>query len=130
MTKHVHADLMAEYAKDAQKTDNPWLLWEYKGPESGCWQSCKNSPTWWGHFEYRHKRKTHIVNGKEVAAPLDKVEENQEIHIIDGVYVDGVRTTRVFIPLNWKPCLLRGTVFATKEDAQENFNAHFPIRNI
>lgn len=135
MSKHVHADLMAEYAKDAQTTDKPWLLWEGRftfprEKEYKDWTPLNKHPIWDTDTEYRRKRKTHIVNGKEVAAPLDKVEENQEVHIIDGVFVDGVRTTRILIPLNWKPCLLRGTVFATKEDAEENFNAHFPIRNI
>ena len=29
MTKHIHADLMMEYAKDAMETDKPWERWEY-----------------------------------------------------------------------------------------------------
>lgn len=28
MTKHIHAELMAEYAKDAMETDKPWERWE------------------------------------------------------------------------------------------------------
>lgn len=26
--KHVHAELMAEYAKDAMETDKPWERWQ------------------------------------------------------------------------------------------------------
>ena len=27
---HIHAAAMAEYAKDAMDTDNPWEWWEFK----------------------------------------------------------------------------------------------------
>lgn len=132
MSKHVHADLMAEYAKDAQTTNKPWLGWEYKGLESGFWQSCENSPAWWSHFEYRRKRKTHIVNGKEVAAPLDKLEKGQVVHTFSSVIVGRGRFGKYFTDYidMWKDELARGLLFATREDAEENFNAHFPIRNI
>ncbi len=34
MTAHKHADLMAQYAKDAMKTDKPWELWEINATDN------------------------------------------------------------------------------------------------
>ena len=28
MPKHIHADIMKQYAEDAMTTDEPWKLWE------------------------------------------------------------------------------------------------------
>ena len=28
MPKHIHAELMKQYAEDAMTTDEPWKLWE------------------------------------------------------------------------------------------------------
>lgn len=135
MSKHVHADLMAEYAKDAQTTDKPWLLWEGKflfprEKEDKDWCPLNKHPIWATDTEYRRKRKTHIVNGKEVAAPLDEVTEGQSVYIINGAFLHGVKIETIFEPNSWKSSVLRGTLFATREDALENFEAHFPIRNI
>ncbi len=128
MTKHVHADLMVEYAKDAQTTDKPWFLWEFRAT-STLWISCSSSPSWDVVLEYRRKRKTHIVNGKEVAAPLDKIDQKQTVWMWHPV------TTHISYYViedvhYWNHALKRGFLFSTKEYAQENIDAHFPIRNI
>lgn len=44
MIKHVHAELMMEYAKDAMKTEEPWLLWEFMDC-SGKWHKCASHPS-------------------------------------------------------------------------------------
>ena len=31
MAKHIHADLMLQYAQDAMETDKPWERWEVYG---------------------------------------------------------------------------------------------------
>lgn len=50
---HKHAALMVEYAKDAAKTDKPWLLWEYKC--SGKFYPLTAHPSWSTTNEYRRK---------------------------------------------------------------------------
>lgn len=50
---HKHAALMAEYAKDAAKTDEPWLLWEYK--YKGEWYPLTAHASWSVKNEYRRK---------------------------------------------------------------------------
>lgn len=129
--KHIHADLMLEYAKDAQKTDEPWELWEYYGMQE-TWKPLHNSPGWVSTVQYRRKRKTHIVNGKEVAAPLDKVEVGMTVwsfRIVTSAY-DKIIDHEIHRPSNWEYEIERGLLFATKEDAQENFDAYFPPRNL
>ena len=39
MAKHVHADLMLQYAQDAMETDKPWERWEVYGKITGRWLS-------------------------------------------------------------------------------------------
>lgn len=50
---HKHAALMAEYAKDAAKTDKPWLLWDYKC--AGKWYPSLDHPLWDVKGEYRRR---------------------------------------------------------------------------
>lgn len=56
MTKHIHAEAMAEYAKDALKTDEPYRLWECrtKGMSHLHWmQIVTGHPSWNTDLEYR-----------------------------------------------------------------------------
>lgn len=50
---HKHAALMAEYAKDAAKTDEPWLLWDYQ--YDGKWYPLVENPMWQNNREYRRR---------------------------------------------------------------------------
>lgn len=54
MTAHVHAALMAEYAKDASETDKPWERWECNW--NGVWKGVLDNPTWAKTALYRRKR--------------------------------------------------------------------------
>lgn len=53
MTKHIHAELMMQYAEDAMKTDAPWLLWEYR--TDGKWKQCTSHPSWAKSVPFRRK---------------------------------------------------------------------------
>lgn len=54
-TGHIHADLMLEYAKDAQETDEPWKLWEIKLEVHDGWGSCVRQLYWNPGAKYRRK---------------------------------------------------------------------------
>lgn len=56
MPAHPHAQSMAEYAKDAMETEEPWKRWEFwDGTE---WFGLGNHPAWpWG-AKYRRKVET------------------------------------------------------------------------
>lgn len=70
MTKHIHAELMLEYAKDAMETETPWDKWEYCSFHAVGWEDCMTTPTWWESNKYR--RKTVNINGHEVPEPCRK----------------------------------------------------------
>ena len=52
--KHKHAELMAEYAKDAMETDRPWERWECCYRDMG-WAQLQSPPLWDTFFTYRRK---------------------------------------------------------------------------
>ena len=67
--KHIHAELMMEYAKDAMETAEPWLRWEYYSNRCK-WEPFKISgPSWDEESEYRRKPMTININGHEVPEP-------------------------------------------------------------
>jgi hypothetical protein len=53
--KHKHAELMAEYAKDAMTTETPWERWESKMNEAKNWRKMDSHPEWRTCAEYRRK---------------------------------------------------------------------------
>ena len=63
MAKHIHADLMMEYAQDALETDTPWEYWEFMVTEEGEWWGCGMNPDWHPEVLFRRKPKTRTVNG-------------------------------------------------------------------
>ena len=65
--KHIHAELMKQYAEDAMVTDKPWRLWERN--VFGEWTQPLCSPSWHADCEYRRKPQTININGYEVPEP-------------------------------------------------------------
>lgn len=63
---HVHAELMAQYAEDAETTDKPWKLWEYSTPNFRGYKTCFEPITFLGGNKYRRKPKTKLIHGVEV----------------------------------------------------------------
>ncbi|UCR75346.1 hypothetical protein vBAfQDWS535_56 [Alcaligenes phage vB_Af_QDWS535] len=52
---HVHAELMAQYAKDAAETDKPWAMWQYAASHSYIWKTLDGNPAWHPLVKYRRK---------------------------------------------------------------------------
>ena len=75
--KHIHADLMLQYAQDAQETETPWERWEFNsiGRISSIgrkWSQLTSSPTWVTSIQYRRKPKTlsvTLADGEVVSWP-------------------------------------------------------------
>ncbi len=51
---HPHAELMAEYAKDALETEYPWKRWEKELKSE--WTTCHANPVWNVDIRYRRKQ--------------------------------------------------------------------------
>lgn len=70
---HIHAALMAEYAKDAAETNTPWDRWEFSYPSLGRWLELLEHPEWDPRKLYRRKRTPLCqVEGRDVF-PGDKL---------------------------------------------------------
>ena len=68
--KHIHAELMAQYAQDAMETDKPWKRWEFYSSIDQCWVSFEiNHPTWNSGTRFRRRPTTININGHEVPEP-------------------------------------------------------------
>lgn len=52
---HKHAQLMAQYAKDAAEHEEPWRNWEYRVTPNSHWVQLKHNPGWSTGVEYRRK---------------------------------------------------------------------------
>lgn len=51
---HIHSHLMALYAKDYDRTDKPWLLWQTR--RNGVWFDLVDHPSWDPRAVYRRKQ--------------------------------------------------------------------------
>lgn len=91
-TKHIHAEAMLEYAKDAMLTDKPWELWEYMLAGFTSWFPLEKHPSWDELSKYRRKPKVKrylIVNGIEVEQTDVKPLYEQEYYIADITLTEG-----------------------------------------
>ena len=70
MPKHIHADLMLQYAQDAMETDKPWERWELRYCEEESWAPCGGNFVFDPSLEYRRKPRTININGFEVPEPV------------------------------------------------------------
>ena len=115
-TGHVHAELMAEYAKDAAKSKEPWKDWEISASfDSTYWISCTRNPGWDSARHYRRKPKTVTINGIVVNKGLTKVKSGDKVFMTDLYAPDKyivLRSSR-----NFGCSLARGLLHSTKEDA-------------
>lgn len=116
VTGHVHAELMAEYAKDAAKSTEPWKGWEITDSfEPTSWVSCVCNPGWNLGSNYRRKPKTVTINGIVVNKGLTKANYDTL------VYIPALHLHEKYIAIRFEDTyqrsLERGLVHATKEDA-------------
>lgn len=118
MSGHIHAELMAQYAKDARETDAPWKRWEFKNKHESLWRNLSTNPGWHKDDEYRRKPRTITINGREVPEPMREAPERGSVY-----YVVEVATGKMTRSDTWrgddydKRWLSRGLCHSTKEAA-------------
>lgn len=69
--KHVHAELMFQYAQDALRTDKPYELWEIFYAADGTWEDIFHHPHWHPDFKYRRKPEMITVGKVNFPKPVD-----------------------------------------------------------
>ncbi|TNH43788.1 hypothetical protein [Photorhabdus luminescens] len=82
MAAHVHAELMMQYAQDALKTKEPWLLWERLHIEAVGWEQCLHNPGWSTEFKYRRKPEMIAVGKVSFPKPVDYELKTGEIYYV------------------------------------------------
>lgn len=116
MTKHVHAELMMQYAQDATETDKPWERWELKN--YGGWERTVSHPAWDECVVYRRKPKCILINGIEVPEPMREAPE-----LGTPYWIVDLNDESSASPLCWiddkfaRECLQRGICHLTEKAA-------------
>jgi hypothetical protein len=115
MAKHIHAELMAQYAQDAMESETPWTNWEYSIGYP--WFEATKHPTWDITANYRRKPKTIVINGFTVNAPLDKEPEFGTLYFFPVVTESDFYSSNTYNSPYDKSIYERGVIFNNKEDA-------------
>lgn len=53
--KHVHADLMLQYAQDTQETHVPWVWWAFSIDDGKSWYTPSEDFQWRASWMFRRK---------------------------------------------------------------------------
>lgn len=95
--KHIHAELMMEYAKDAMETDEPWLRWEAYSTVDNDWKPFRfDHPSWFFETQYRRKPKMITINGHEIPEPY-----RGEMRYGQFYYIPNLDSSDLYNTLNW-----------------------------
>ena len=121
--KHIHAELMMQYAQDAMETDTPWERWEVYGNITGRWIPLSDCFFFFrSENQYRRKPKmlsVTLMNGEVVSWP-----EPYTGALLLGTSYWSVGLTEVHHP-TWKNSHIehnlkeQGLLYLVKEDAEE-----------
>ena len=119
---HIHAAAMAEYAKDALETDQPWERWEVS--LGGGFIGVTGHPNWSVNHKYRRKPKVILINRLEVPEPSrTPLEAGDTYWTLSFSFHDSV------VEVTWVgdnsdyTALKNGFIHLTEEAAQKHFDA-------
>ena len=129
MAKHIHAELMMQYAQDAMETDKPWERWECNTGDGLGWVDMKSHPAWITETSYRRKPKMLSVtlanNGEVVSWPAPHCTELE----YGDPYFYFVPTHGDIVLKKWdcapwdRNTLSNGYIHLTKEAAEQHATA-------
>ena len=131
MAKHIHAELMLQYAQDAMETSEPWLQWEAKHHTNKIWEPCCHTDMHFAAFlDYRRKPKmlsVTLANGEVVnwPEPVRNVKFNQRY----WVPIHSNKTLQRFKSTDDDYLFEYGVCHLTKEAAEQHAAALLKINN-
>ncbi|KMJ44687.1 hypothetical protein AB204_13000 [Xenorhabdus khoisanae] len=70
MPKHIHADLISEYARLSHITDKPWEYFQYRYGDGNDWLEYDNDFGFHPEVDYRLKPRTIKIGDIEVPEPV------------------------------------------------------------
>lgn len=92
MSKHPHAELMAQYAQDAMETDKPWERWQYKNDVMHDWHDCYFPIDWVDCVQYRRKPKPYEPTLLDQALELEIEAAESRINYMKSKYMPAIGT--------------------------------------
>ena len=125
MAKHIHADLMLQYAQDAMETDTPWERWEVYGKITGRWIPLSECFPFLPENQYRRKPKMlseTLASGEVVSWPAPHCTELE----YGDSYFYFVPTHGDIVLKKWdcapwdRTTLSNGYIHLTKEAAEQH----------
>ena len=127
MDKHIHADLMLQYAQDAQETDKPWGRWEVYGTVTGRWISLDEGLYFMPGHQYRRKPKmlsVTLASGEVVRWPEPHRTELEYGDLYFYVDVDGSVMVEEWDCIAWdSDTLSNGWIHLTEDAAEKHATA-------
>ena len=124
MDKHVHAELMMQYAQYAMETPHPWERWEFYNKPTESWLSTTNHPEWAIDGQYRRKPKmlsVTLASGEVVSWPEPQRTELEYGDAYFYVDVDGSVMVEEWDCLEWdERTLADGWVHLTEDAAKQH----------
>ena len=133
MAKHIHAELMMQYAQDAMETPEPWERWEMYGKVTGSWISLGECFFWRPENQYRRKPKmlsVTLASGEVVSWPAPHRAELDNRDAYYYVDVDGSVMGEKWHGIAWdRGTLSNGGVHLTKQAAEQHAAALRKINN-
>ena len=124
MAKHIHAELMMQYAQDAMETPRPWERWEMYGKVSGSWLPLGACFFWRPENQYRRKPKmcyVRLADGEVVSWPEPHRAELDKRDAYYYVDVDGSVMGEKWHGIAWdRGTLSNGYIHLTKEAAEQH----------
>ena len=131
MAKHIHAEMMMQYAQDAMETPRPWERWEMYGKVTGSWISLGECFFWRPENQYRRKPKmlsVTLASGEVVSWPEPHRTELEYGDPYFYVDVDGSVIAGEWDCLSWdSDTLSNGWLHLTKEAAEQHAAALLKI---
>ena len=125
MAKHIHADLMLQYAQDAQETETPWDRWQIL--INGKWEDLDWCFTFRHERKYRRKPKmchVTLANGEVVSWPEPHRTELDNGNAYYYIDVEGSVINDKWHGVAWdRGTLSNGYIHLTKEAAEQHADA-------
>ncbi len=115
---HIHAELMAQYAEDAKKYNEPWEMWQLG--DGFTWNDCTTHPCWSTFHVYRRKTRTIKIAGYEVPEPVrGPLCRGQKYWVVNPLL--GPQAFTWLSSSMLQHALESGFVHLSKEDAQQYY---------
>ncbi|MDC9591431.1 hypothetical protein PSI23_19630 [Xenorhabdus sp. XENO-10] len=86
MPKHIHADLISEYARLSHITDKPWEYFQWLNRHDDKWWSCDGSGMFYQDTKYRLKPRTIKIGDMDISEPVREPLEEGTVYFLPRVY--------------------------------------------